>query len=97
VEGFLKQVSAGEYGKAAAYLNNGLDIWQTDPALVKSSIDRILFGAKGIEKFTLRTNAVVKSDTATLDYDFTYVGGSRGWAHFDLVKRTEGWIIAEFN
>lgn len=96
VEAFLKLVNAGEYEKAAAYLNNGPAFWQTDPALVKSSIDRMLHGAKAIETFTLRKDAVVKSDTATLTYDFTYVGGNLGWAHFDLVKRGKGWIIVEF-
>lgn len=96
VEGFLRHVNAGEYEKAAAYLNNGLEMWQSSPSMVKTSIDGIYFLNQKPVTVTLSSQSVRKADTAKLVYRFEFADGSPGFASFDLVKREKGWIIVSF-
>lgn len=95
IAGFIKQINAGEYGKAAAYYWQAPDYWQGDPQLWKTMIERVT-GGNQIDRYEpLPSLSVQKADTASLTGYIHQKDGKRQ-VLIDVVRKPEGWIIVGF-
>lgn len=91
VEGFIREVNAGEYGRAARYFWEAPEVWQRDPLMWKSVIETRTYGRE-IEQFE-QLSSTQKADSATLSGWLYLQGHGKRQGGFALAKKPEGWIL----
>lgn len=94
IYGFVQAANAGEYETATAFYHGAPDLWKRDPGAWKRVIEVPTRGQKILRFEPLIVDT--KADTATITGWIHKEEGSQREVRFDLVKQSQGWLIARF-